>query len=85
MVIVAVIIGYTYGGDVGVDYFAHYDNDKRMDSLIIDVFCLFTDYTLKHVPRKVKMSEKKMSAYEAKNFSKKIIVEYLDDPYSNSE
>jgi len=31
-------IGYTFGGDVGSTYYAHYDKNHEIDSLIVDVF-----------------------------------------------
>lgn len=74
-------MGSTYGGDIGADYFAHFDSDHQMDGLIIDVFCLFTDSSLKYVPRKINVTEKKLSKEDSENFSKKIIVQYLDNPY----
>ena len=74
-------MGDTYGGDVGAAYFAHFDSSKQIDSLIIDVFCLFTDYELSHQPRKIKIADEPMNTTESKNFTKKLIIEYLDNPY----
>jgi hypothetical protein len=74
-------MGSTYGGDVGADYFAHFDISRQMDSLIIDTYCLFTDSTLKFMPIKVKLIEKKISIADSKDFNKKFIVKYLENPY----
>jgi hypothetical protein len=34
-------VGQTIGGDVGAALFGHYDKKKRLDGLIIDIYCLF--------------------------------------------
>jgi len=75
-------MGDTYGGDVGAEYFVHFKNGT-IDSLIIDAFCLFTDYVTKYAPHELKMSEAKLSAAASKNFKKKFTVKHVDNLLNN--